>query len=115
MNGREVAAVRGVVTSVLGMINRGTTHVGVATDEQEQRSICLGGAPGAGQQRSGRAGQLAGALRIVEHHGSCTALMATVRSISRSAPAGVRRVVDSPGRRSTTQRNPSVSVSPLLR
>jgi 5'-3' exonuclease len=32
VNGREVAAVRGVVTSVLGMINRGTTHVGVATD-----------------------------------------------------------------------------------
>ena len=30
--GREVAAVRGVVASVLGMINRGTTHVGVATD-----------------------------------------------------------------------------------
>jgi 5'-3' exonuclease len=30
--GREVAAVRGVVTSVLGMINHGATHVGVATD-----------------------------------------------------------------------------------
>jgi 5'-3' exonuclease len=30
--GREVAAVRGVVASVLGMINRGATHVGVATD-----------------------------------------------------------------------------------
>lgn len=30
--GREVGAVRGVVTSVLGMINRGVTHVGVATD-----------------------------------------------------------------------------------
>jgi 5'-3' exonuclease len=30
--GREVAAVRGVVNSVLGMIQRGTTHVGVATD-----------------------------------------------------------------------------------
>ena len=30
--GREVGAVRGVVTSVLSMINRGATHVGVATD-----------------------------------------------------------------------------------
>jgi 5'-3' exonuclease len=31
-DGREVGAVRGVVSSVLGMINRGATHVGVATD-----------------------------------------------------------------------------------
>jgi 5'-3' exonuclease len=31
-NGREVAAVRGVVNSVLGMITAGATHVGVATD-----------------------------------------------------------------------------------
>lgn len=31
-DGREVAAVRGVVNSILGMIQRGTTHVGVATD-----------------------------------------------------------------------------------
>ena len=30
--GREVAAVRGVLTSVLAMINGGATHVGVATD-----------------------------------------------------------------------------------
>ena len=30
--GREVAAVRGVVASVLGMITSGATHVGVATD-----------------------------------------------------------------------------------
>jgi 5'-3' exonuclease len=30
--GREVAAVRGVLTSVLGMINSGATHLGVATD-----------------------------------------------------------------------------------
>jgi 5'-3' exonuclease len=30
--GREVAAVRGVVRSVLGMFNGGTTHLGVATD-----------------------------------------------------------------------------------
>jgi 5'-3' exonuclease len=31
-DGREVAAVRGVLTSVLGMITAGATHVGVATD-----------------------------------------------------------------------------------
>ena len=30
--GAEVAAVRGVVASILGMINRGVTHIGVATD-----------------------------------------------------------------------------------
>jgi 5'-3' exonuclease len=31
-DGREIAAVRGVVASVLGMINGGATHVAVATD-----------------------------------------------------------------------------------
>src|SRR6188768_2224620 len=31
-NGREVAAVRGVVHSMLGMITAGARHVGVATD-----------------------------------------------------------------------------------
>src|SRR6187401_2590876 len=31
-DGREVAAVRGVVASILGMINGGATHVAVATD-----------------------------------------------------------------------------------
>jgi 5'-3' exonuclease len=31
-DGREVAAVRGVISSVLGMISAGATHVGVATD-----------------------------------------------------------------------------------
>ena len=31
-SGAEVAAVRGVVGSVLGMVNRGATHVAVATD-----------------------------------------------------------------------------------
>jgi 5'-3' exonuclease len=31
-DGREVGAVRAVIASVLGMINRGATHVGVATD-----------------------------------------------------------------------------------
>src|SRR5262245_62052162 len=31
-NGREVGAVRGVLSSVLAMINGGATHVGVATD-----------------------------------------------------------------------------------
>jgi len=30
--GREIAAVRGVVGSMLGMLNRGVTHIGVATD-----------------------------------------------------------------------------------
>jgi 5'-3' exonuclease len=32
VNGQEVAAVRGVLASVLSMIERGTTHLGVATD-----------------------------------------------------------------------------------
>jgi 5'-3' exonuclease len=32
VEGREVGAVRGVVTSVLGMISAGATHLGVATD-----------------------------------------------------------------------------------
>jgi 5'-3' exonuclease len=32
VNGVEVGAVHGVLTSILGMINRGATHVGVATD-----------------------------------------------------------------------------------
>src|SRR5271163_2588454 len=31
-SGQEVAAVRGVITSVLGMIEEGATHLGVATD-----------------------------------------------------------------------------------
>src|ERR1700730_2606940 len=31
-NGREIGAVRGVLTSVLSMIERGATHIGVATD-----------------------------------------------------------------------------------
>ena len=30
--GQEVAAVRGVLTSILGMIEKGATHIGVATD-----------------------------------------------------------------------------------
>ena len=32
VNGREVGAVRGVLASVLSMIERGATHIGVATD-----------------------------------------------------------------------------------
>src|SRR6201998_1460027 len=32
VNGQEIGAVRGVVSSVLSMIERGATHVGVATD-----------------------------------------------------------------------------------
>jgi 5'-3' exonuclease len=31
-NGQEVAAVRGVISSLLGMVRQGATHVGVATD-----------------------------------------------------------------------------------
>jgi 5'-3' exonuclease len=31
-DGREIAAVRGVLTSIRGMLNAGATHVGVATD-----------------------------------------------------------------------------------
>src|SRR5918993_1835345 len=31
-NGREIAAVRGVLTSVLGLITRTSRHIGVATD-----------------------------------------------------------------------------------
>src|ERR1700736_2406353 len=32
VNGREVGAVRGVLASVLSMLERGVTHIGVATD-----------------------------------------------------------------------------------
>src|SRR5260370_15594 len=32
VNGQEVGAVRGVLNSVLSMIERGATHIGVATD-----------------------------------------------------------------------------------
>src|SRR5271155_427818 len=32
VNGQEIAAVRGVLASVLSMIERGATHLGVATD-----------------------------------------------------------------------------------
>lgn len=32
VNGQEIGAVRGVLTSVLSMIDRGATHIGVATD-----------------------------------------------------------------------------------
>src|SRR5881227_1539601 len=32
INGREIGAVRGVLRSVLSMIERGATHIGVATD-----------------------------------------------------------------------------------
>ena len=31
--GREVGAVRGVLASLLGMMKRGVTHIGVATDQ----------------------------------------------------------------------------------
>src|SRR5580704_10975340 len=32
VNGQEIGAVRGVLTSVLSMIEQGATHLGVATD-----------------------------------------------------------------------------------
>src|SRR5579871_3213682 len=32
VNGRQIGAVRGVLRSVLGMLQQGATHVGVATD-----------------------------------------------------------------------------------
>ena len=32
VDGREIGAVRGVLTSVLSMLERGATHIGVATD-----------------------------------------------------------------------------------
>jgi len=50
-DGREVGAVRGVVGSVLGMINRGATHVGVATDhviESFRNGLWAGYKTGAG-------------------------------------------------------------------
>jgi hypothetical protein len=42
-NGQEIGAVRGVLTSVLSMIERGATHIGVATDMLWSRfgMICI--------------------------------------------------------------------------
>src|SRR6184192_3960385 len=50
-DGREVAAVRGVLNSILGMINAGATHVGVATDhviESFRNGLWAGYKTGAG-------------------------------------------------------------------
>src|SRR3954447_15407770 len=50
-SGREVAAVRGVVASILAMINGGATHVAVATDhviESFRNSLWSGYKTGAG-------------------------------------------------------------------
>ena len=50
-DGREIAAVRGVVGSILGMMNGGATHVGVATDhviESFRNSLWPGYKTGAG-------------------------------------------------------------------
>ena len=33
ISGQEIGAVRGVLTSVVSMIEKGTTHLGVATDQ----------------------------------------------------------------------------------
>ena len=43
--GQEVAAVRGVLKSILGMIEKGATHLGVATDHviESFRNKTLGG------------------------------------------------------------------------
>jgi hypothetical protein len=42
-NGQEIGAVRGVLTSVLSMIEGGATHIGVATDHvvESFRMICI--------------------------------------------------------------------------
>src|SRR6476660_130170 len=56
--GREIAAVRGVVGSILGMINAGATHVGVATDhviESFRNDLWPGYQTGAGIERALRA------------------------------------------------------------
>jgi 5'-3' exonuclease len=53
-DGREVAAVRGVLGSVLGMIREGATHVGVATDhviESFRNDLWPGYKTGAGVER----------------------------------------------------------------
>ena len=50
-DGREIAAVRGVVGSVLGMLNAGATHVAVATDhviESFRNDLWAGYKTGAG-------------------------------------------------------------------
>ena len=50
-DGREVAGVRGVLASILGMIHRGATHVGVATDhviESFRNGLWAGYKTGAG-------------------------------------------------------------------
>jgi 5'-3' exonuclease len=50
-DGREVAAVRGVIASILGMITAGATHVGVATDhviESFRNTLWRGYKTGAG-------------------------------------------------------------------
>jgi 5'-3' exonuclease len=44
-NGQEIGAVRGVLASVLSMIERGATHIGVATDhvvESFRNNLCAG-------------------------------------------------------------------------
>ena len=41
-SGQEIGAVRGVLTSVLSMIERGATHFGVATDHVVERFGQLG-------------------------------------------------------------------------
>src|SRR5580765_3526107 len=51
VNGQEIAAVRGVLNSVLSMFERGATHIGVATDhviESFRNELYAGYKTGAG-------------------------------------------------------------------
>jgi hypothetical protein len=41
VSGQEIGAVRGVLTSVLSMIERGATHIGVATDRHAKLWVGL--------------------------------------------------------------------------
>src|SRR5215470_10707025 len=54
-DGREIGAVRGVLTSLLGMMKVGTTHIGVATDhiiESFRNRLWSGYKTGAGIERA---------------------------------------------------------------
>jgi 5'-3' exonuclease len=67
-DGREVAAVRGVLSSVLGLLGEGVTHVGVATDhviESWRNDVWPGYKTGAGVDPAlwSQAGPLESALR----------------------------------------------------
>jgi hypothetical protein len=44
-NGQEISAVRGVLTSILGMIEKGATHLGVATDHVTESFFAINSGP----------------------------------------------------------------------